>query len=71
MCPSQGFDESQPGPFKRFAVFVKKVRMYIRGFPRGSVRKITALTPAQIQQTVESMFVGGFAMLQVRALPRR
>lgn len=43
--------------------------MYIKASPLGGVRKITPLTQGQIIRTVESMYVGGFGMMQVRSVP--
>lgn len=58
-----------PSPFKRFKALVRSVLMYIKASPLGGVRKITPLTQGQIIRTVESMYVGGFGMMQVRSVP--
>lgn len=59
-------DVESPSPFQRFSALVKGVHMHIKGSPLGGVRKITPLTHGQIMRTVESMYVGGFGMMQVR-----
>lgn len=56
----------QPSPFQRFLPIAKSIRMYIKASPLGSTRKITPLTQGQFMRAVESMYVGGFGMMQVR-----
>ena len=55
-------------PFQRYKGVVKGVAMYIKSSGLGGTRKVTPLTEGQIRRTVEGMYVGGFAMLQARAV---
>lgn len=49
----------------RFSKVVAKVRLKIKAFPLGAVRKVMPLTQGQIEGIVKRMFVRGFTMVQV------
>lgn len=55
-------------PFDTHPLIVRHIKRFFKASPLSVTRKMARLSPGQIGKIVDSMYVGGLAMLQARFL---